>query len=95
MSLTSRVLGDVKGELKDFLVRVPRNQILDPSANICSGVRWIFRKKDTASARLKRVATCEEAVIEYKGYWGEVNSGKDPKAMQDLRRYFSRLENKK
>lgn len=92
MSLTSRILGDTKGELKDFLIRISRDQVLDPSANICAGVRWLFRKKDTASVRLKRIATWEEAVIEYKGYWDEVNSGNDPKAMQDLRSYFKRLE---
>lgn len=94
-SLTSRVLGDTKGELKDFLIRMSSNQVLDTSVNICAGVRWLFRKKDTASARLNRVATWEEAVIEYKSYWDEVNSGKDPKAMQELRRYFNRLEKSK
>jgi hypothetical protein len=92
MSLTSRILSDTKGELKDFLVRVSRNEVLDPSANICSGIRWLFRKKDTASARLGRVATWDEAVIEYKGYWDEVNSGNVPKAMRDLRDYIKRLE---
>lgn len=69
-----------------------KGQLLDPSANICAGVRWLFRKKDTASARLKRTATWDETVIEYKGYWDEVNNGNEPKAMHDLRSYFERLE---
>lgn len=90
-NLTFRILHDTQGELKDYLIRVTQKELLKPSVNICSGVRWLFRKKETASARLDRIATWDEAIIEYKGYWDEVNTGKDPKPMQHLREYFKRL----
>lgn len=92
VSLTRHILGDIKGELKDFLVRLSEDQLLDPSANICAGVRWLFRKKVTASSFLERTATWEETIIEYKGYWDEVGSGIDPEPMQKYRLYFKRLE---
>jgi hypothetical protein len=40
--------------------------LLDPPTNICIGVRWLFRKKETASSRLGREATWFEAVEDYK-----------------------------
>lgn len=40
---------------------------VNPSANICCGVRWLFRKKITASSKLDRQATWIEAVADYKG----------------------------
>lgn len=89
---TLHILGDHKGELKDYLIHLAANNLLDPSANICAGVRWLFQKKKLASARLKRTATWEEAIIEYKGYWDEVGKGNDPKPMQHLREYFNRLQ---
>lgn len=94
MPLTVRVLGDTKGEIKDSLVILTLNEALDPSLNICAGVRWLFRKRETASHRLGRQATWEEAVIEYKDYWTEVNSGRDPIGMQHLREFLKRLSKK-
>lgn len=89
---TLHILGDHKGELKDYLIHLAANNLLDLSANICVGVRWLFQKKKLASARLKRTASWEEAIIEYKGYWDEVKKGNDPKPMQHLREYFNRLQ---
>lgn len=91
-NLTFRILRDAKGELKDHLIRMTRKQLLSPSTNICAGIRWLFWKKITVSVRLKRIASWEEAIIEYKGYWDEVDSGHDPEAMQNLRQYLERLE---
>ena len=85
------VLQNPKGELRDYLIRVPWNKILEPVANICMGVRWLFHKRKLASGRLKREATWEEAVIEYKCYWDEVKAGKIPKGISDLRRYYQIL----
>jgi len=39
-----------------------------------------------------QTATWEETIIEYKGYWDQVNSGKDPEPMRKFRIYFKRLE---
>ncbi|MDP3788419.1 MAG: hypothetical protein Q8Q60_03850 [Candidatus Chromulinivorax sp.] len=65
-----------------------------PSVNICSGVRWLFRKQITASSRLKRKATWEEAIIEYKAYWKIIDAGQIPKAIVELREYYKQLEAK-
>lgn len=63
---TFPIFSDTHGELKNYLVRVSSKELLDPSANICIGVRWLFRKKETASGRLGREATWFEAVEDYK-----------------------------
>jgi hypothetical protein len=54
---THRYFRDTKIELRDYLVILTRKQLLNPSANICAGVRWLFRKKETAEGKLKRKAT--------------------------------------
>ena len=63
-----KILKDEKGEIKNHLIDLDQKDMYNPNANICAGIRWLFRKKETASARLKRVATWEEAVAEYKSY---------------------------
>lgn len=89
---TLHILGDHKGELKDYLIQLNSQNLFDPSVNICAGVRWLFQKKNLASVRLKRTASWEEAIIKYKGYWDEVEKGEDPKPMQHLREYYNRLQ---
>lgn len=64
---TRKILGDEKGELKDHYLTLTREELNDPSNNICAGIRWLFRKHAIASSRLKRLATWEEAVAEFKG----------------------------
>lgn len=90
-SLTLHVLNDTKGELQDYLIRSTGNESVNPSLNICAGIRWLFRKKETATKRLGHEATWYEAVIEYKDYWKEVNNGNDPLPLQHLRAYLKRL----
>lgn len=64
---TIGVLADHKGELRDHLINLSQDEILDPSSNICAGVRWLFQKKITAAARLQHQVTWVDAVAEYKG----------------------------
>lgn len=89
---TLKILQDIKGELSNYLIRITPDELLDPSANICVGVRWLYQKKKLASARLKRTASWEEAIIEYKSYWHEVNKGIDPDPMKKLRKYYKILQ---
>jgi hypothetical protein len=91
---TFRFLQDSKGELADYLIRIPRNKILNPSANICMGIRWMFQKKKLASARLKHPASWLEAILEYKGYWDVINKGKEPDAMTRLKEFYQILQGK-
>ena len=64
---TRKLLGSDSKELKDHFIDVTKKELLDPSINICAGVRWLFRKKEIATGKLKREATWDEAVYEFKG----------------------------
>jgi len=61
---------------------------------VTSDVGWLFWKKVAASVRLSRAASWEEAVIEYKDYWPEINNGKIPPAIKHFREYYRRLQEK-
>ena len=67
---TMRILGDYHGEIKDHYICFQHQKLLNPSANICTGIRWLFRKRAIANSKLGRQATWVEAVIEYKGRAG-------------------------
>ena len=64
---TVRIMRNHRGELKNHFITLRDDEIFDPSANICAGIRWLFRKKITATARLKHPATWNDTVAEYKG----------------------------
>ena len=64
---TRKILGNENGELKDYFLTLTREDLNDPSNSICAGIRWLFRKKAIASELLKRTATWEEAIAEFKG----------------------------
>jgi len=51
---TRKILGDEKGELKDHYLTLTRDDLNDPSLNICAGIRWLFRKAEIASGLLGR-----------------------------------------
>ncbi len=77
---TVEILEDEKGELRDHLVNVNQEDMTDPNLNIAAGVRWLFRKQETASAKLKKPADWVWAVADYKSYLKEYR--KDPKHKQ-------------
>ncbi len=93
---TLNILGNYTGELKNHLIPLTGNELLDPSTNICADVRWLFRKKETASAYLKREATWDEAVEDYKSILRRRIEGKkyNPKPMNDIHSYYNRLKEK-
>lgn len=65
---TLHYLSDTKGELKNYLICLTKQQLLDPTSNICAGIRWLFRKKETAASKLRHKATWLNAIEDYKGY---------------------------
>lgn len=73
-----KILRDPKGELKNHLIYLDQVDLSDPNASICAGIRWLFHKMTLAAVRLKKEATWEEAIAEYKGYLKDILSGKDP-----------------
>ena len=57
------------GEIKDQYITITQKEALDPDANICAGVRWLFQKQRLASGKLGRNAS-----------WDEMHLGKKPLA---------------
>lgn len=93
---TYEAIGDHKGELKDYLIDAKLTDLFDPSTSICIGVRWLFRKKETASSKLHREATWIEAIEDYKSYLKDMIENKNyhPDPMTRLQNYYTRLKEK-
>jgi hypothetical protein len=93
LNSTRKTLGDEKSELQNHFLTVTKDELNDPSINICSGIRWLFQKHKLASSYLEREASWEEAVMHYKGKLktkaGDKESLKQKKIFND---YLSRLE---
>lgn len=68
MPATLEYLKGHEGELDNNVFDFSSDDVWDPNFNISAGVRWLFRKRETASSRLKRTATWTESVAEYKDY---------------------------
>ncbi len=86
------ILKDEKGELKDHLVNSSQKDMTVPSLNIAAGIRWLHRKKQTASAKLKREANWMEAAADYKSYLEEWRKNPDHRQMKKLQNFYERLK---
>ena len=91
---TLRILKDKKGEIKDHYVILKKDELLDPSKNICAAIRWMFRKREILNRRLGRSPTWIETLAEYKGLGAQLkkNGDKATKIMSDFNKF---LENYK
>jgi soluble lytic murein transglycosylase-like protein len=87
-----RILRDEKNELHDHLIDLDQNDMTDASLNIAAGIRWLYRKRETASAKLKRQATWLEAVADYKPYLEEWRKNPNHKQMNKLIQFYERLK---
>jgi hypothetical protein len=74
-----KVLSEPNNEIKDYYVKIDRDDTSNPNRSIAAGIRWLFHKKKLASIKLKREATWEEAIAEYKAYSNEMVKGKHMK----------------
>ena len=86
------ILKDEKGELRDHLIDLDQKDMTDAPLNIAAGVRWLHRKRETASAKLKRTATWLEAAADYKSYLEEWQNNPDHKQMNKLVDFYERLK---
>lgn len=88
-----KALSNPNGELPNHLIQITTENTSDPNLSISAGIRWLFRKRDLASVRLKRQATWIEAIAEYKSYLKDMVSGKDthPTQMKKLDDIYRRL----
>lgn len=64
---TRKILDGYHGDIKDHFMTVTKEDLNDPTVNICAGVRWLFEKRRLASVRLKKTASWIDAIWEYKG----------------------------
>ncbi|GAB4016856.1 MAG: hypothetical protein Fur0010_16930 [Bdellovibrio sp.] len=87
---TWRILKDPNGELKDHLVDIKKEELLDPNKNISAGIRWLFRKRETLKKRIKREPTWEEVFLEYKGFYTSHSKWRK-KLEEDIKKYKGSL----
>lgn len=91
----AEILRDEKGELADHLVNVTQKDLSDPNLNIAAGVRWLFRKQETATAKLKKSASWIEAVADYKSYLNAYSKNPSHKEMSRFIEHYEKLKKRK
>ena len=67
---TMSILGNHHGELSNYLICFDHPKLLNPTANICVGIRWLFRCMIIAKSKLGDATTWVDAAIQYKGKLG-------------------------
>lgn len=78
-------------EYRDHLIDLEYEDLWDPNKNIAFGVRHLFRKRETAKARLKRDPTWFEVLMDYKGMLKSKSN--DSKTVREkLKIYLERME---
>jgi hypothetical protein len=91
---TLTILQDPNGEAKDFLFNSLRlKDLKSPNIAIPAATRWLFRKLETASHKLKRPPTNEELILEYKGLLKSKTAYKIS-ALKSFRKYYDLLKTK-
>jgi predicted nucleotidyltransferase len=87
---TLRILKDRKGEIKDHYIDLTREELLDPSKNICAGIRWLFRKREILQKRLSRSPEWLETIAEYKGIGPDLKKGgkKSKEVLETFMKYY-------
>ena len=65
---TIKFLAGHKKEIRNHLLYINLDDLFDPIINIAAGIRWLFRKKEIADAKLKGKASWLETLRFYKGY---------------------------
>ena len=63
----------------------------NPNIAIPMGIRWLFRKRETARAKLKRTPTDIELILEYKGLLKSKTPWKRS-ALDSFNRHFKKLK---
>ena len=82
---TRKIMADETGELKEHFLTLTKDDVKVPEIAAAASVRWLFHKKELAGGYLKREASWEEAVAEYKGY---LRKGKDYGKQKGMKRFL-------
>lgn len=89
MPKTVTLLSQRSKELKDHFIEVSREEMRDPNINICSAIRWLFRKRELV-IRKRPNADWLDTLEEYKGITDQ--KSKTPKRIKsDIREFYERL----
>lgn len=91
---TWRILKDRKGELKDHYIDIRKEELFDPSKNICASIRWLFRKREILQKRLARSPTWVETIAEYKGLGPDLKRKEKEslKVMNDFLKFYGKYQ---
>jgi hypothetical protein len=73
-------------------VNVSQKDLSDPNLSIAAGIRWLFRKRETASATLERKASWIEAVADYKSYLSAYRRNKKHEQTDKFIEHYERLK---
>lgn len=88
---TLKVVQDPAGETRNFIFKKIRLKDLhDPDICIAIAARWLFRKRETAKSKLKRIPSNEELILEYKGLLKSSTRYKD-KGLENFRTHYEKL----
>lgn len=88
---TLKILKDRKGEIKDHYIDLKKEDLFDPSLNICAAIRWLFRKNEILEKRLKRTPEWVEVIVEYKGLGNQLKNN-DKEALKVMKNFNSALK---
>jgi len=81
-----RILKDKKGEIKDHYVVLEKDELFDPSKNICAGIRWLFRKREIIQKKTKQSPEWIDVMIDYKGIKSGLKKN-DPTSLRILKEF--------
>ena len=88
---TLKILQDPKGEAKEFIFsKIRQKDLKNPAIAIPLATRWLFRKRETASSKLKREPNIDELILEYKGMLKSKTALKEA-ALQSFKEKYDRL----
>lgn len=81
-----RILKDKKGEIKDHYVDLTKEELFEPSKNICAGIRWLFRKREIIQKKTKLSPEWIDVLIDYKGIKAGLKKN-DPTSQRILKEF--------
>ena len=75
----------------DHLIDVNGEDLMEPTVNICVGIRWLFHKRKLAEAKLGGDVSWDETVIFYKVYRNKL-ADELARKMLPFRTFMEKLE---
>ena len=77
-------------ELRDHLVILDDDEIMDPNKNVCAGTRWLFRKREILKSQIKKSPNWEDVLMGYKGKFFK-KSEENLKIKNKIRKFLKKI----